>query len=379
MSQKILIVDSNEDSKFLYESQLKGKYDLEFAFDGESALEKFKSDSEIELVITEIGLRKMDGISLIKEISSIATFQKIIVISFYGDIQNIRYAMNAGAYDFIIKPIDFDDLIKTLDRTIIVINENKQNIKNGQRLNLISEELNSTAKLQRSILPGNYFSKGNIDIYANTVPANEVGGDFYDFFEIDDDKVGIVMADVSGKNVSASIFMTMSKTLIKSFSKYFHDPVDCIKKVNDSLCLDNKMSMFVTAIYGIFSFKENSFVYVNAGHLAPRVIVKNIDIPLIAKSTTDIALGVVQDFPFSVNKFSFKDETFMLLYTDGVVEAINSKNEEYDYERLDDFLTKNKFNSAEKMFNGILDDIKNFVNGAKQFDDITMLCLHVSL
>lgn len=377
MSNKILIVDSNEEAQILYREKFKDKYDFIFSIDGEDAEKKVKSDLGIDLIITEIGLRKVDGITLIKNLSNYITYQKIIVVSFYGDMSNIRLAMNAGAYDFIIKPINFEDLEETINRTLERIKIAKTNLQNNKRLDFINAELNTTAELQKSILPGNEFKKDCISIYANTIPANEVGGDFYDFFVIDEDKIGIVIADVSGKNVSASIFMTMSKTLIKSFSKYFKDPLECIKKVNESLCADNKMNMFVTCIYGVFYIREKMFRFVNAGHLAPRVVLEN-GYPMVLKVENNCALGVFEE-EYKAREYKFKKSGYMLFYTDGVVEAINVKNEEYEYYRLDEVLSKNKSNSPKDIVNAVYDSINKFVEDAKQFDDITMLCVKIDI
>lgn len=378
MSGKILIADSNEEAQILYREKFNDKYDLVFSFDGEDAEKKIKSDLGIDLIITEIGLRKIDGITLIKNLSNYITYQKIIVVSFYGDMANIRLAMNAGAYDFIIKPIDFNDLEETIDRTLERIRIAKTNLKNNKRLDFINAELNTTAELQKSILPGNEFKKDCVSIYANTLPANEVGGDFYDFFVIDEDKIGIVIADVSGKNVSASIFMTMSKTLIKSFSKYFKDPLECMKKVNESLCADNKMSMFVTCIYGVFYIHDKIFRFVNAGHLAPRVVIQH-GYPVALKLESNCALGVFEEEEYKVSEYKFKKSGYILFYTDGVIEAINTQNEEYDYYRLDDVLSENKSNSPKEIVDAVYESINQFAGDAKQFDDITMLCMKIDI
>lgn len=376
MNSKILIVDNNKDTIELLNSYFCGKYEFIAAYDGEDAIMKFNTIKGIDLIITEISLPKYDGITLIEKLTTLITFQRIVVISLYGDLKNLRLAINAGANDFIVKPFDFADIEIVIKNALTKSESAKNNLETQSKFSNISKELSVTGELQKSILPNNHFKYSNLDIYASNIPANDVGGDFYDFFKIDDDKVGVVIADVSGKNISAAIFMTMSKILIKSFAKIFKNPIECIYNVNKSLNEDNHTSMFVTCVYGMIDIKSRNFYFINCGHLSPIIVSKN-EYPLFLKSNNNIALGIVNDFDFVLQKVYVPEDSYIVLYTDGVVEAINEKNEEYDYYRLNNLLYSMKDYSSEKIVNAINEDVKNFANNTKQFDDITSVVINL--
>ena len=318
----------------------------------------------------------MDGIALIEQLMTLITYQRIVVIALYGDLKNLRLAINAGANDFIVKPFDFDDIETVINNALSKSKNTRDNLETRSKFSNISKELSLTGELQKSILPNNNFKYSNLDIYASNIPANDVGGDFYDFFKIDDDKVGVVIADVSGKNISAAIFMTMSKILIKSFAKIFKNPVECIYNVNKSLNEDNHTSMFVTCIYGMIDIKSRNFYFINCGHLSP-IIFRKKEYPLFLKSNNNIALGIVNEFDFVLQRVYVPEDSYIVLYTDGVVEAINEKNEEYDYYRLNNLLYSIKDCSSEKIVNAINEDVKNFANNTKQFDDITAVVINL--
>jgi sigma-B regulation protein RsbU (phosphoserine phosphatase) len=296
------------------------------------------------------------------------------VISAYGNISLIRSAMRAGSHDFLIKPTDFNDLANTLQKASTTVRERKKSEETYRRLSAITDELDVSARLQKSILPGNVLKKDGIEIYAQTDPAAEVGGDFYDFFWINDHQLGIVMADVSGKNVSAALFMTMSRTLIKSLASFSTSPADCFAKVNAELLKENVATMFVTAIYGIVDTKEKTLTYTNAGHLP--IALFNAKRPVeFLKCDSGMALGIDDSVVFENNVQVLTPGDVILLYTDGVSEANNLSGDEYDFARLEKCLNENRTLSPKPLTEELLKSIRAFTEGASQSDDITTLCL----
>jgi sigma-B regulation protein RsbU (phosphoserine phosphatase) len=247
-----------------------------------------------------------------------------------------------------------------------------------KKLSAISDELDVSAKLQKSILPGNVLKKGNIELFADSIPAAEVGGDFYDFFWLSETKLGLVMADVSGKNVSAAMFATIAKTLIKSFSRIYPSPSECFKNVNITLCQENVTTMFVTAMYGIVDMEKNDITYTNAGHL-PIGVVRSGQEPEFLECDPGMALGIFDGTEFQDNVHVFSPGEVILLYTDGVPEAANRSGEEYDYERFTSVLRENTKASPHLLTQELIKSIREFADEAPQSDDITTLCLKYRL
>lgn len=371
---KILIVDPNVDIEGLYQQKLENKYNMVFATDGAEALRIVEDHKDVDIIITDAAIPTISGIELVRRVKELDPIKKSIIVSYYGDIDNIRKAIGAGAYDFVIKPIDFVDLEQTIEKAAKAVEVEKQSVDNKIRLIKISEEIDSTADLQRSILPGNTFKMENVEIYARNDPANEVGGDFYDFFRIDDTHVGIVMADVSGKNLSAAMFMSMSKMLLKSFGKFILNPKRCIELFNRSISAENASGMFVTCFYAVIDIIKNKMHYVNAGHLPPMIVNAKTGVTKL-QCDAGLPIGVMEDMEYTLEEYSIQPGEKILLYTDGVCEATNLSYEEYGDDRFMEVLEENKDKDIKDLSECVFNSVKDFTGDAQQFDDITTLCV----
>ena len=378
-STNILVVDDEPDTPMLYNQKFKkeiegGIYNFTFCKDGYSALEIAQEKNNVHVLVTDINIPGLGGIDLVNRVSTFNTTVPCIVISAYGNISLIRSAMRAGAHDFLIKPTDFNDLAETIQKSSLVAHERRKNEEMYRRLAAITDELDVSARLQKSILPGNVLKKDGVEVYANTHPAAEVGGDFYDFFWLNDHQLGVVMADVSGKNVSAALFMTMSRTLIKSIAPFASSPADCFTRVNDELMKENVTTMFVTAIYGIFDLHTKVFTYTNAGHLPVALMNSKRGVEFL-DCDPGIALGIADCIEFSDNSVELVPGDMFLLYTDGVTEANDINGAEYDMPRLEECLQANAHLSPHPLTDELIKSIKGFTKTAPQSDDITTLCL----
>jgi sigma-B regulation protein RsbU (phosphoserine phosphatase) len=193
---------------------------------------------------------------------------KCIMVSAYGDMGNIRQAMNNGAFDFVTKPIDLDDLSVTIEKAIEQIAYIKQMEKEHSQLELIKGDLAVAREIQHAILPRIFppfpESASEMDIAASMNAAKDVGGDFYDFFRIDEDRIGFAIADVSGKGVPAAIFMAVSRTLLRATGIKGATPEECLTYTNQLLSKESVNSMFVTMFYGIYNIKTGDINYTNA-------------------------------------------------------------------------------------------------------------------
>ncbi len=241
----------------------------------------------------------------------------------------------------------------------------------------IGTELALAKRIQADMLP-NVFpafpEREDFDIYAMTDPAKEVGGDFYDFFLVTDRRLGIVMADVSGKGVPGALFMTISKTVIQNFTIAEQDPARALEQANAQICSNNREDMFVTVWLGILDLDTGMLTACNAGHEYP--VLRKAGQPFaVLKDRHGFVVGGYETSRYKNYEILLGPGDELFLYTDGVPEATNASNEMYGTERM--LAALNRFRGAgpENLLESIRDDLNTFVGDAPQFDDITMLCL----
>ena len=241
----------------------------------------------------------------------------------------------------------------------------------------ISAELDVAKHIQASMLPcifPAFPERKEIDIYATMEPAKEVGGDFYDFFMVDDRHLAIVMADVSGKGVPAALFMVIGKTLIKDHTTPGRDLGQVFTEVNQLLCESNSEELFITAFEGVLDLVTGEFVYVNAGHEMPFICKAGGDFEPY-KIRAAFVLAGMDGIEYRAGSTVLNPGDKIFQYTDGVTEATNLNNELYGMERLGAILNKVKGGTPQEILPAVKRDIDEFVGEAPQFDDITMLCL----
>lgn len=238
----------------------------------------------------------------------------------------------------------------------------------------IDKELAFAKSIQHSALPSvfpAYPNQNDFDVFASMDTAKEVGGDFYDFYYVDEDKFAILVADVSGKGIPAAMFMMTAKTTIKSLAESQIPVNEVFTKANEKLCENNDADMFVTAWMAVVDLKTGHVTFANAGHNPP-VIIRNGK-PEYLVSKAGFVLAGMPGVKYKLQEFNLKTGDRILIYTDGVTEATRSDNELYGEDRLVEFIGNNSSLSAEDMLHSIKTDIDAFVGEAEQFDDITML------
>ena len=381
---KILSVDDELDLELLLTQYFrrkirKGEYEFFFAHNGLEAIQMLLQHPDIDIVLSDINMPEMDGLTLLKKIKDRNNpALKVIMVSAYGEMSNIRQAMNNGAFDFATKPIDLEDLERTIEKAREEIEYIKQTQKEHGQLVDLKADLSLAAEVQLAILPREFppFPEvaSSIDIHATMKPAKDVGGDFYDFFRIDNDHIGFVMADVSGKGVPAALFMTMSYTLLRFTGVKNQDPVSTVSDSNAMLSKESFDSMFVTVFYGIYCISTGEVRYVNAGHNPPYLLKADGSVNVLPNSN-NICLGVTDDFPYQESTLKLEKGDTLVTFTDGVTEACDTNNELYGEERLEALLATQKGNTAEQVTTAINDAVNAHANGAEQSDDITVLVI----
>ncbi|MBU0972818.1 MAG: SpoIIE family protein phosphatase [Proteobacteria bacterium] len=379
MTRKILVVDDEPDLEVLILQKFRRKIrnnDFEFFFarNGLEALEQLRDNEDIDMILTDINMPQMDGLTLLEELLRLPCLTKAVVVSAYGDMNNIRTAMNRGAFDFITKPIDFRDLELTIDKTLSEMLVLQKGHQARNTLSALQQEMELAGRLQQSILPRSYPECREVSVYAKMVPAKDIGGDFYDFFFIDDDHLGFIIADVSGKGVTAAMFMGVSRTLLR-FTALQGTAVDkVLSHVNNLLCVDNELCMFVTVIYAVLNVKTGELRYANGGHTPPVKIAPDSSLMMLPQ-TKGIALGVMEGIEFEEGTVYLAPGDLLYLFTDGMPDAENEAHEFYDEKRLMEFLGSLDQVAPASVVNGAYKAVTDFVGKGPQFDDMTQLAI----
>lgn len=273
---------------------------------------------------------------------------------------------------------EFEDLADSFNRMAAAL---KKNIEDLRRTTAEKErytrELEIAKEIQDNFLPETTPDIPGMEIAAVTIPAMEIGGDFYDFIPVTGDRQGFVVADVSGKGVSAALFMALSRTLIRASGQENPDPAVAIQKANRLIYEDGRSSMFVTVFYGVLDAPAMAFSYVNAGHNPPLLVRGEPPEVRTLGEGRCIALGVVPEVSMTCAELVLQPGDLIVMYTDGVTEAFNPQDEEFGEGRLVEYLQKHRHNPAREIIDGLLDEIRRYCGSAPQSDDITLVIVRV--
>ena len=250
-------------------------------------------------------------------------------------------------------------------------------VDNIKKAKLIEQAFNTeveiASKIQLESLPARVHFDRNVELRAFIKPAKGVGGDFYDYFYIDNNHLAVVIADVSGKGIPASLFMMRAKESIRSTSMNEKDLAKVLFKVNNSLCVNNKEGFFVTVFLGVLDLKSYEFKFISAGHERPFIRHGSGFERLEVES--NFVLGLEEDFPYQEQKIKLEEGDSIVLYTDGLNEAINVNKEEFGYERIKKSLQKGA--DLRQSIDITLKDLEEFEGEEDQFDDITILGFNI--
>ncbi|MFC1910115.1 PP2C family protein-serine/threonine phosphatase [Chloroflexota bacterium] len=240
----------------------------------------------------------------------------------------------------------------------------------------MQKEMEIGKGIQQSFLPDSPPDVDGFDIAALNTPALEVGGDFFDFIPISLEKWGLVIADVSGKGVPAALFMALSRTLIRAYTKGNPTISETILRANNMIAEGDRANMFVTLFYGVLDSKRKTLTYVNAGHNPPMVL-GGTEGGIVILSAKGLALGVMQDITLEEKEIQLHKGETLLLYTDGVTEAVNRENEQFGPPRLAKLVEDNHNLSAQELIKRVEQEVITFSQGQPQFDDLTLMVVKV--
>ncbi len=383
----ILCVDDEQDMEMLisqkFRKSIRNKeYSFIFAQNGVQALEQLENNPDICLVLSDINMPEMDGLTFLSMLKDLKkTDIKTVMVSAYGDMENIRTAMNRGAFDFITKPINMDDMEITIAKSIEEINHIKKYQKDRDNLVSIRKDLSIAYDIQQSMLPKNFPAfpgRTDFDLHGVLQPAKTVGGDLYDYFLIDEDHLFFMVGDVSDKGISAALFMAITKSLFNTnFSSSANpDMVVEITKINKALSQNNSSMMFVTVFVCILNLKTGEVIYVDGGHERPLILRGGKKVEVFTKMN-GLPICIDSDFQYKQYQFRIEPGDSIVLYTDGLEDAHSSEGVRRTIQPSVDILESLAPNQTPAQVNELLlKEVNDFIGSADQFDDITILTVN---
>ena len=250
--------------------------------------------------------------------------------------------------------------------------ENSRLFEEEKKLMQIQQEIHVASEIQKNLLPQEIPSIKGYDIYATNIQAQEVGGDYYDFIKISDTKTALALGDVSGKGLPAAMLMANLQATLRGQLLFCSCSKDCIKRANNLLQKSTDLSKFVTLFFGILDTEKNTFTYCNAGHNVPVFIQPGKKL-LLDKG--GIILSWIQNYEYDEEEISFEKGSTLVVFSDGVTEAMNEGEEQYGDNRLLNLIENESKLDSKQLANAILSDIKKFTKDVPQYDDITLLII----
>jgi sigma-B regulation protein RsbU (phosphoserine phosphatase) len=381
--QKILVVDDERLNINVLVDLLKPKYKMMAAKNGEQALKAVQSANPPDLILLDIMMPEMDGYEVCRRIKADENSRDIpiIFVTAMSAISDETKGLELGAVDYLTKPIS-PPIVQARVKTHLDRKRQRDELKKAYKIiesqkERMQEELNIGRDIQMSMIPQTFPpfpDRDEFSIHAAIKPAREVGGDFYDFFFITEDRLCFCVGDVSGKGVPAALFMAVTRTLIKALARDDLTPSMIMESINKELSENNDECMFATIFFGMLDVKTGMLTYTNAGHNPPYLI--NVDGNVtILSDVHGPMVGAMPGIKFEQEQLQLDIDTKLFIYTDGVTEAFNNLNEAFGDEKLLALIEQSGNPGTKALLNSVFGAVDDFAGDAEQSDDITVLCL----
>jgi sigma-B regulation protein RsbU (phosphoserine phosphatase) len=370
--RRVLIVDDVRSNVDLLARALQGHYQLSVAFDGESALREVAAHAP-DLILLDVMMPGLDGHEVCRRLKGDAATRDIPVVflSSLDEGRDKAAGFEAGAADYITKPFEILE-VKARVRALLRAKAYQDAVRE-----LLESELRVAREIQRGLVPRDFAALGAagiVDCAACLEPARAVGGDLYDVFRLDDDRLCLVMGDVSGKGIPAALFMVMTLTLIRGIARLSGRPAEILARVNEALAADNPSSMFVTLFCGVLEQSTGRLTCASGGHLSP-LLVRRGEAPRPALAAEGTLVGVLPGATFPAAEVALAPGDLLVAYTDGVTEARNPEDALFGEPRLLALLEGVGDGAADEAVAAILAGVREFAGSAEQADDIAILAV----
>jgi sigma-B regulation protein RsbU (phosphoserine phosphatase) len=368
----ILVVDDSKFNLTVIKKTLQ-QINLEIvtATDGEEALEKI-SIMKFDLIITDTVMPKMDGISLIKEIKQLKTNDFIPIILMTGsDDQNVKItSLNIGADDFLSKPIDQKELVA---RVFSLLRLKRTHDLLYEKNRLIERELEAARRVQQHIIPNNFSNIDYPNVSGFYLPMEDIGGDFFDYYKLHNNKIGFLIADVTGHGIPAALIVTMTKMIFSNSANKFNSTKKLFTVVNKEICSLLMDSQYVTSFYCIYDPESKKLRFSNAGHCLPLLYKHKNKKVYSLETDSGFFLGILDSTEYDQKSVKIDTGDRLLLYTDGVTEIKDKDNKQFSEKGLKSFMINNSQMRGNDFCNKLFDTIMDFSYKKIRNDDIAFL------
>ena len=374
----VLLVDDAASNIQVANSILKDSYKIRVATNGEKALELVKVAPSPDLILLDVMMPGIDGYEVCTRLKAAPETRDIPVIFLTGqtEIEDETRGFDVGAVDYIHKPFS-PAVVKARVQTHLVLRAIRQQL--AQQLLVIQKELETARQIQQSILPESAPRMAGLDIAARYIPMAAVAGDFYDFIVLDDKRIGILVADVSGHGMPAALIASMLKIALAAQAHHAADPASVLHGLNQALC-GKFQHHYVTAAYAFVDLEKRSLTYAGAGH-PPMLLWSGTSAGVRDISENGLFLGKFDFATYSSVEVPLLPGDWGLLYTDGISETTNAADVEFGTGRFREFLATGKSTSADQLADRLLEELWHWSEhrqGEDLNDDITMVAIHVS-
>ncbi|HEX4949930.1 MAG TPA: SpoIIE family protein phosphatase [Blastocatellia bacterium] len=372
----LLVVDDNAAIRGIFARQLNREgHQVSTAANGAQALALLREHT-FDIVLLDVVMPQMNGYQVLEQMKAHPDWCDIpvIMISALDQLDSVVRCLELGAEDCLSKP--FNSILLRV-RVNSCLEKKRLRDQLREQLKTIQNELDIAAGIQQSILPNEFPAFPDVpelELFAAMIPAREVGGDFYDFFLIDKDRVGLVIGDVSGKGVPAALFMAVTRTLVKSIALTGKAPGECLQQVNRLLVAENRSFMFVTLFYAILNFRTGELTFSNAGHNPPYRLSRQGKVETFG-AQGGIVLGVTEELDYPTDRLQLQPGDQLFFYTDGISEAYDNDEEIFSDERLQQCLQQAVATAPEALIQAVVTEVRAFSGSAPQSDDLTMLAV----
>jgi len=371
-----LVVDDDPHIETLFrDSDGEAGNNFTFARSDDAALAILETDHDIDIAVVAIDSAEIGGMGLFRRLHGHRIRIPRIALTSGTDLKLIRSAMNDGAVDFLTKPVSADDLNATISKVFKDCEARRKAWRTESELAAIRREIDIAGNIQKRILPQKFPERADMDLFARTAPAKDIGGDFYDFFEVGPNKMALVVADVSGKGVPAAFFMAVARTLIRATATIEKEPGRCLERVNSLLFRHDIPGMFVSVFFGILDTVGWTMTYANGGHLPPYLIPGGGGQIVALGGGDGVVLGVQEGIPYEQESIVIEPGATLFFYTDGLTEAFDVNRNQFSDERLMEYLIDNRSLSAHALTDNVFAFVNLFTGDAPQSDDITSLAI----
>lgn len=369
--KKILCIDDSRLNRaFIQKTLAPLNFDVEEAETGQKGL-KLLAESSFDLILLDIVMPEMDGFTFLKEFKKIERedFIPIILMTGLDDLKSKIKGLNTGADDYLLKPLNEEELIA---RVMSLLRLKKANSELFEKNQQIKRELEAAKRIQQFIIPHNFSFIQAPTVSGRYIPIEDIGGDFFDCYAIDNNRTAFLIADVTGHGIPAALTMTMAKMLFSIYVQRHNSTAELLKDINRQLHKTMLDTQYITAFYIIYNRETSKLTYSNAGHTRA-LYFRSTKSQILALDTFGFFLGITDDAEYEEKSIEVHPGDRLFIYTDGITEAKNRTGEEFGEMNLAKFIKNNSDIKGENFCNKLMNSLSEFIQGQEINDDLAFL------